>query len=584
MIPQSTNTIPDAEVHVYRMQAWRQVVMLFLLAFGLAILLMTIILPVSGDTPIDPAIYPWVVLGGFLFFDLCLYFTLAARNVRIVTTPTGIEYYGMGVTVRAAWSQVSGFATVRSGSSFVKSLMVTTQADMSGLMAWSLAAWPVLNPLVFVAALLTGRFYMLGQDFDADKIAQSIPIGYFADQAPGASLDADIQRYAPPAYSPTAPIMAETTAQAPATVPPTRAGAAATDRRLMAVFTVGAALLVEALLSFLLTGVAFGIAQPGLSAGMPGTLWLEDARALVTLSANGQALALTQPVGEVQVLSYPDHATLGQLPLGSNVFIESVALSSDGSLALVGDDGGTAQLWSVTPQLEPRQTFSVTQPTPIYDNIIGATTIAYVYAVALSPDNSMLAAVGPSGAIKLWRVADGSLLTTMQSSATARRLGADAQLAFTPDGKTLLGRVEGTLERWAIPSGASLGQVDPAEWIESFALDASGKTMALGTLYGGVYLWNVATNEAITTLAAPKASAPSAYGVSVSPDGQIVAAGFSKGGFKLWHADGSALASYRLNDDTVRWMAFTPDSKTMLYQKYNADSIWAWDLPATAAK
>src|SRR4029077_15423949 len=111
-----------------------------------------------------------------------------------------------------------------------------------------------------------------------------------------------------------------------------------------------------------------------------------------------------------------------------------------------------------------------------------------------------LATIGTSGQVKVWNVEDGSVLSSMQSSDTALGLGASVQLLFDPTGHTLLSLVEGKLEMWRVEDGSLIGKVDPGDWIVSMALSADGRTLALGTLHGGIYLWDVRSGAVSRTI------------------------------------------------------------------------------------
>ncbi|MDH6710190.1 WD40 repeat protein [Kitasatospora sp. MAA19] len=203
-------------------------------------------------------------------------------------------------------------------------------------------------------------------------------------------------------------------------------------------------------------------------------------------------------------------------------------------------------------------------------------SLAQPYAVAFSPDGRLVA-LGRDGRDSIgtavvWEVASGkqvaSLVVGPGSNGT---LGAARSVAFSPDGRTLAvgygSDLKGAVDLFDVSSSFSpvatlaLDKTDPFG-VTSLDFTPDGKTL-VGS-FGGVAVWDMASRKLTATLA----DVNSHYqGVSVSPDGKIVAgatfSGSTGGGVTLWDLasrKGTAVPTGRSGGGKV---AFGPDGKQL---------------------
>jgi WD40 repeat protein len=590
-VPSLTSAAPYDVKHisVYRLPFARMLGAYFILALGLFFLILFSWVPLSAQNTSISAIYPWIVLAGFLLFDLCAYIFLASLRARVITSPWGIEYYDLGMKLRAPWKSVVAHEKLRYVDRWVDSLVTSQPAEMSRFILASL--------------IMSKLRYLPASDMDIDKIRHSIPIGNFVRDWRDSSLGKELRRYAPQVFSD----KSEWEASAQTASPRDLNGAASQSevevsqptsnvpvgafpdiqrkgearRGLGSKALALAVIMVEVLFAFFVAPSIYRSAQPLLGATdqLPGQLFLKGAYGPSDLSRDGRLLAAGG-----QVVTFPDgtskfNVTLPRRKDGTTQRIESIALSADGKLVAAGDEDGNAYIWQVADGQLIRA-LSVTQPIMIRDSDAGLVTMGDVYSVVFSPDGRKLATVGPTGQIKVWKVDDGTLVSTMKSSQNAARLGASAKLLFDPSGQLLVSLIEGTAEMWRARDGSLVGKADPGDWVEDVAMSADGGTLALGTLYGGIYLWDVRSGSVSKTIKERNrsGSSPGAiYGIAISPDGRTVVSGSSLGGIQIWSVDGGAPTNMRDSDGTtVRWMTFSPDGSKLIYSKYNDHSIWVW--------
>jgi WD40 repeat protein len=131
---------------------------------------------------------------------------------------------------------------------------------------------------------------------------------------------------------------------------------------------------------------------------------------------------------------------------------------------------GWLWLWLACGMVLP----ALTQERPDIVWIRGGHAVA-VYSVVFSPDGRLLASGSEDGTIKLWRVADGSLVRTLTGHRDLVR-----SVSFSPDGRLLAsGSYDNTIKLWRVADGA-LRQTYNQETFGAFSIQFSSD----GRLFG----------------------------------------------------------------------------------------------------
>lgn len=153
----------------------------------------------------------------------------------------------------------------------------------------------------------------------------------------------------------------------------------------------------------------------------------------------------------------------------------------------------------------------------------------YVRSVAFTPDGTQVATVGQT--IKLWKLATGGLLRTLQENLV--RVKGDAwsitSAAFLEDGKQLLtGSHFGVMQLWDVKTGQEIRHFDQpldndhhAARVRGLAIFPDEKRAA--TASDGILIWDLSTGEIIERFAGGYGNFDVNRPVAVSPDGESLA-------------------------------------------------------------
>ena len=275
----------------------------------------------------------------------------------------------------------------------------------------------------------------------------------------------------------------------------------------------------------------------------------------IAFSPGGQYLAVASGIG-VWIYEVATSRALMLIPTASSV--RSVSFSPDGATLASGAWDGTVKLWDV----------ATGEPIATLEGHGGG-----VQSVSFSPDGATLASGAGDATVKLWDVATGESIATLEEHWDVVQ-----SVSFSPDGATLAssGAWDGTVKLWDVASREIITTLEGhggAVWSASFSPD--GATLAWGTYDGAVKLWDVASREIITTL---EGHADAVFSVSFSPDGDTLASASWDGTVKLWDvATHTTIATLQGHADAVFSVSFSPDGDTLASGAWDS-TVKLWDV------
>ncbi len=223
---------------------------------------------------------------------------------------------------------------------------------------------------------------------------------------------------------------------------------------------------------------------------------------------------------------------------GSTAAVGALALSRDGSSALVGSRDGTVTLWSVT-QAKPLRVWR------------GASRSAE--AVAVSRDGRGLASAGFDNVVRIWNPEAGSPSFELKGHALGIHV-----LSYTPDGRSLVtAGADRSVRVWDLAARAGRVLGTHEEFVRALAVSPNGRLAASGSDDAQVRLWELPSGRLRRSW---KAHPRDIQALAFSPGGRLLASGGVEGSVKLWDPAGGALVRELAGHlGEVYAAAFSPD-------------------------
>jgi WD40 repeat protein len=237
--------------------------------------------------------------------------------------------------------------------------------------------------------------------------------------------------------------------------------------------------------------------------------------------------------------------------------IKDIQFSPDGKLIGTASWDGTVKIWTVDGKLL-RNFTEHKRP---------------INSLAFSPDSKTLASGGyaDENNVNFWMLWD--------INGKARKiLGHSDQIyriAFSPNGKIVAtGSWDRSIKLWNVADGKLIRTLEGKHnsWISGLSFSSDGKMLVSSSQDKTAKIWSVEGNL-LHTLIDHKEEVND---VVFSPDSKIIASASSDQTIKLWNTDGMLLRTLRGHNGAISGLSFSPDGKKLVSSSWDG-SIKMWN-------
>jgi WD40 repeat protein len=197
------------------------------------------------------------------------------------------------------------------------------------------------------------------------------------------------------------------------------------------------------------------------------------------------------------------------------------------------------------------------------------TQISWVEAVAVHPQNRLIATQNSNDKIQFWNP-QGNL--QQQISPTQTEI---SRIAFSPDGEVFGFSSPHEIELWDVAANLRKQVIHAEAKIQTWRFSGDGKIIAIADATGQITLWNQ-TGHLLSTI---DTEAAAVIDLAISSDSQLLAIvdHQSPNAIQLWNREGQLLQTLRGNQAQFNKISFSPQADLLVSANRGGELV-LWDL------
>ncbi|PSB13725.1 hypothetical protein C7B76_18765 [filamentous cyanobacterium CCP2] len=239
--------------------------------------------------------------------------------------------------------------------------------------------------------------------------------------------------------------------------------------------------------------------------------------------------------------------------------IFAVALSPEGTLLATGESTGEIHLWRIDDA----------QPLLVFKGHVNR-----VLAVGFSPDGRWLASASADSMVKLWEVASGRLIATLKGHSNGV-----CSVSFSAD-QTLLASasMDYTVMVWEMQTYQPVQTLKAHTnwaWAVCFSPLPDRKLLASGSADATIKLWDAASGELLKTL---EGHSDRIWSVRFSPNGRLLVSASEDLTVRLWDVETGKLLKTLEGHDSIVWSASFSANGKMVASGSSDQTVRVWDV------
>lgn len=282
--------------------------------------------------------------------------------------------------------------------------------------------------------------------------------------------------------------------------------------------------------------------------------------AAVAFSPDGNTIVAGSADSTIKLWGAASGRELRTLKGHSNI-VRAVAFSPDGRSVVSGSWDKTIKLWDAT---NGRELHTLSGHSEAVD------------AVAFSPDGRTIVSNSNDDILKLWNAVSGRELRTLRGNDDINIHTDFRAVAFSHDGRTIVGTQDDYIKLWDATSGSELKLFGGSQiTTSSVAFSPDDQTVGSGIWDKTIKLWNTSSGRELKTLVGHSGIVMS---LAFSPDGRTLLSGSMDKTLKLWDVtSGQVLRTFSGHEANVYTVAFSPDGRELISGSDDG-TVRKWDV------